>query len=368
MSVYNIIWADDELNDLLREGTPLDKTVSLTFDDDEFIIHKAYKATDVEELLLQNKAGFFDAVITDANYNESKTSILDNQDNSGLAYIIGLIQKKEKEPRFDLLYYLFTGRTETEAMGSFRGSERFCRQFVKGETWFSKSDISYRKLLKDYIKNDIDERQSPDCNLKVRYNRELKIAQNIMEECTGVYIQKLNEKVFSWIKDFSTDDKSKKYISNLAEMRKVIEEIFIDAVDNKFVPPIYNVSDRINVSGIANYLEQGYYYCKPSKDSVENINTKYHFYEMKGRKSDDNRVVPQSVAMMLTGAIKVLHMANHPVPPSISSFLSVFYSLMAFLDLYQQLKKQVKNVEQAYYTDDELSYGEMQTWKKYHLK
>ena len=96
MNVYNIIWADDELNDFLKKGTPLDKTVSLTLGDDEFIIHKAYKATDVEELLLQNKAGFFDAVITDANYNESKTIILDNQDNSGLAYIIGLIQKKKK--------------------------------------------------------------------------------------------------------------------------------------------------------------------------------------------------------------------------------------------------------------------------------
>lgn len=367
MNVYNIIWADDELNDFLKKGTPLDKTVSLTLGDDEFIIHKAYKATDVEELLLQNKAGFFDAVITDANYNESKTIILDNQDNSGLAYIIGLIQKKEKEPRFDLPYYLFTGRTETEAMGSFRGSERFCRQFVKGKTWFSKLDISYSKLLINYIKNDIDERQSPDYNLKVRYNRELEIAQIIMECTNGFHIQRLNEKVFSWVKDFSTDDKSEKYISNLAEMRKVIEEIFIDAVQNKFVPPIYNVSGKINVSGIANYLEQGYYYCKPSKDGVENTNKPYHFYEMMGRLSD-NRVVPQSVAMILTGAIKVLHMANHPVPPSISSFLSVFYSLMAFLDLYQQLKKQARNVEQAYYTDELKTNADMQMWKKYHLK
>ena len=108
---------------------------------------------------------------------------------------------------------------------------------MKGKTWFSKLDISYSKLLINYIKNDIDERQSPDYNLKVRYNRELEIAQIIMECTNGFHIQRLNEKVFSWVKDFSTDDKSEKYISNLAEMRKVIEEIFIDAVQNKFVPP-----------------------------------------------------------------------------------------------------------------------------------
>ena len=79
MNVYNIVWADDEIDDLLDSET-IAELESKGFK----IVGKAHDGEELESLL--KKPEMVDAVIVDANFNESAVEIGSERDTSGLDY------------------------------------------------------------------------------------------------------------------------------------------------------------------------------------------------------------------------------------------------------------------------------------------
>lgn len=76
MNVYNIVWADDEIDDLLDDET-VDELKEQGFN----IVGMAHNGKELEQLL--EKPKMVDAVIVDANFNESDTHISSERDTSG---------------------------------------------------------------------------------------------------------------------------------------------------------------------------------------------------------------------------------------------------------------------------------------------
>ena len=90
MNVYNIVWADDEIDDLLDSET-ITELESKGFK----IVGQAHDGEELEALL--NKPEMIDAVIVDANFNESDVEIGSERDTSGLDYARSLYTHKLKK-------------------------------------------------------------------------------------------------------------------------------------------------------------------------------------------------------------------------------------------------------------------------------
>lgn len=75
MNVYNLVWADDEIDDILDSET-ITELESQGFK----IVGLAHDGEELEALL--RKPEMIDAVIVDANFNESDVEISSERDTS----------------------------------------------------------------------------------------------------------------------------------------------------------------------------------------------------------------------------------------------------------------------------------------------
>ena len=101
--MYNIIWADDEIDDLLDEDTIEDlksngfKVLGMAHDGQEL------------ELYLDQYSEMVDAVIVDANFNESDMEIKSERDTSGLTFARSLYTHKLSK---SVPFFIFTNRSD----------------------------------------------------------------------------------------------------------------------------------------------------------------------------------------------------------------------------------------------------------------
>ena len=114
-NVYNIVWADDEIDDILDNDTIND------LKDKGFnIVGMAHDGEELERLL--NYPDQVDAVIVDANFNESDTAIESERDTSGLDYARGLYIHKLKRR---IPFFLFTNRSDELLKGIYKDNPKF---------------------------------------------------------------------------------------------------------------------------------------------------------------------------------------------------------------------------------------------------
>ena len=102
MNVYNIVWADDEIDDLLDDET-VDELKEQGFN----IVGMAHNGKELEQLL--EKPKMVDAVIVDANFNESDTHISSERDTSGLTYARSIYTHMLKR---SIPFFLLTNRAD----------------------------------------------------------------------------------------------------------------------------------------------------------------------------------------------------------------------------------------------------------------
>ena len=98
MNVYNIVWADDEIDDFLDDAYQEDLR-NIGFE----IVGKARNGLELEKCLVQENQ--IDAVIVDANFNEASQSINSERDISGLIYARSMYLHKLKRK---IPFFLFT--------------------------------------------------------------------------------------------------------------------------------------------------------------------------------------------------------------------------------------------------------------------
>lgn len=169
MNVYNIVWADDEIDDLLEITSAGLKEKGFN------IVGVAHDGQELEHLL--ERPELVDAVIVDANFNESDTHIDSERDTSGLNYARGIYVHKLKRR---IPFFLLTNRNDELLNEIYQYNPDFLNDFPRHKRWFKKSDNEDFDRMFDEIKKTVDESKSTNFIIRNRYNLELNAASLLM--------------------------------------------------------------------------------------------------------------------------------------------------------------------------------------------
>lgn len=267
-NVYNIIWADDEI-DMLIDEREIESLKEKGFN----LLGVARNGIELKQLMKDNNT--IDAVIVDANFNETDTRIISERDTSGLTYARSLYQHYDKKMPF----FLYTGRSEELLKDIYQYNQAFLADFPRHERWFSKNHREeYDKML-DKIKQVVDEVNSPRFILRNRYALELRAASLFDAEDT--------------ILDFLVHD----YTNTLVEIvepfviiRRITECLFDQCARLKLIPPIND-----NINGTSKYFKFSEY----KKDKVI-------LYRMLG-----TPLMPKPMAVALDYMVDITQDASH---------------------------------------------------------
>lgn len=271
MNVYNIIWADDEidaiLSDIVRE-----RLKSKGFK----IVGEAHDGEELETLLAQN-VGVVDAVIVDANFNESSVFADNERDTSGLDYARSLYVHRcgHKIP-----FFLFTNRSDELLQEIYCSNPKFLEDFPRHKRWFNKSGQGEKDEMFEEIKKAVEEQNTPEFLIRNKYFYELNAAS-----------------IIDGVQEFFFEVLLMDYKGTLADMRepfisvrRCIEKGFALADKAAIIPPI---SEDIN--GTAAYL---FHECYKNKEGVI-------LYRMQ------EQIMPKPVASSLRYVVSIVQDGSH---------------------------------------------------------
>lgn len=169
MNVYNIVWADDEIDDLLDSET-IAELESKGFK----IVGKAHDGEELESLL--KKPEMVDAVIVDANFNEAAVEIGSERDTSGLDYARSLFLHTLKQ---SIPFFLFTNRSDELLREIYKHNPKFLDDFPRHKRWFNKSAQGEYDELFESIKTTVEAMNSPHFILRNKFSNEFEAAKLI---------------------------------------------------------------------------------------------------------------------------------------------------------------------------------------------
>lgn len=242
MNVYNIVWADDEIDDFLDESY-IEDLRSIGFE----IVGKARNGYELEKCLKQENQ--IDAVIVDANFNEALQSTNNEHDISGLIYARSLyLHRLEKK----IPFYLFTNRTDELLHEITKDNPSYLEDFPRHKRWFSKYLREERDEMFETIKKDVDDINSAGFIIRNRLKEELNAATLIEDAKDFIY-------------EFSTrdiEDSLSEMVEPFVRARRIVEQIFTQLEKMCIIP---SVSDDFN--GTANYFLYNAY---SKKDKIYN--------------------------------------------------------------------------------------------------
>lgn len=240
MSVYNIIWADDDIDQLLTD----EDIEELRAEGFRFV---AVARNGYELKARMDEQPHVDAVIVDANFNESNDMTTHERDVTGLQYARGLFNQHHKK----IPFFLFTGRSDELLKEKFQDNyDEFIKDFPRHKRWFNKT-LGERDQLFEEIKRTVEEIKSPGFIINNRYEEELEAADS------------LGEKYGRFVRDVLLADQKNDF-DGISEpfvlMRKGIEKAFSQCAQLCLIPPI---ADNFKLT--INYFVYGKY--GPKKDS-----------------------------------------------------------------------------------------------------
>lgn len=274
MNVYNIVWADDEIDDLLDDDT-VDELKEQGFN----IIGKAHNGKELEQLL--KKPETVDAVIVDANFNESDTHIESERDTSGLTYARSIYTHMLKRT---IPFFLLTNRADELLREIYQYNPDFLDDFPRYKRWFKKSDMAEYNSMFDEIKKTVNESKSTNFIVRNRYQHELNAASLI--DGTDDFILEF------LVRDY--DNTLTEIKEPFVSVRRSVEKVFGRCETMKLIPPI---SD--NTNGTAAYFLKNKYTLKEA--------TEYKtYFEMLG-----NDIMSKPLAQSLKYIVDITQDASH---------------------------------------------------------
>lgn len=274
MNVYNIVWADDDIEVILSD----DKKIFLEKSGFN-VVGIAHNGKELEDIL--DNHNNVDAVIIDANFNEDDDQVYDIHDTSGLDYARSLysIKLKRKIP-----FFLYTARVDEMIFDRYKHTQ-FLDDFPRYKRWFNKCDNEFEDML-DEIKKAVDEINSPYYIVRNKFRYELDAAS-------------LLPGVEEFVTEFLVDDYTNKIedmIEPFVRVRKTIEKIFGQCEKKGLIPPISN-----NTNGTSDYFKYGTY--REKDDSTGKFKYLY--------KTLDKRLMPKPLALSLSYIVDVTQDASH---------------------------------------------------------
>lgn len=230
-TVYNIVWADDEVDTLLSE-----KMENLR-DEGFNVIAKAHTADELESIVENNNK--IDAVIFDFNFPEHDNETLEERDCSGFdkaRHIYNLVCKRK------IPFFLYTKRNDEFIRSAYAHNPKALDDFPRNERWFFKGP-DYDKMKKE-IKETINEHKSASFIVRNKYREALYCAK---------VVNKANDKLFMFLladQNNTLGEINEPFVT----LRKMIEGVFVMLEEKNLIPPISK-----DTNGTSKYLEYGGY-------------------------------------------------------------------------------------------------------------
>lgn len=223
-NVYNIIWADDDIDALKDRYEKRFTKNGLS------IIGIAHNGEELEQQLSE-KIDFVDAVIVDANFNETEVDIDDERDTSGLTFTRTHLLKVYPNTPF----ILFTQREDELINKKYQNIHaKFLQEFPRHRRWFHKNDDDELIEMFDSIKEEVDDRNSDQFRIRQKYRKEFEAAKSIPNA---------ENLLFKGIQSELTGDLSNgAIIECFTPIRMICENIIDQCQEREYIPYISSLN------------------------------------------------------------------------------------------------------------------------------
>jgi len=202
MKLYNIVWADDEVDDILVEDVIEDLK-----EQQVNIVGTARNGEKLQQIM-HDKITEIDAVIVDANFDADSNKPEDERVISGLRRAFELHRMYNEREHRNIPFYLYTARKKSILLGNEKFDKDDIRTmrklFEDPQRWFEKDEPISRVVTK--IKMDVDEINTPEFQLRQKYAPEISIcpkyATSIIKVASVIKANITNdETVFNMMRD-----------------------------------------------------------------------------------------------------------------------------------------------------------------------
>lgn len=230
-TVYNIVWADDEIDSLLSEKT------EYLHDEGFNLIAKVHTADELQRVIVKNDK--IDAVISDFNFGEHDNDTLEERDCSGFdkaRHIYDMVCEKK------IPFFLYTKRSDEFIRSTYKNNPKALDDFKRHERWFFKGPEFYKMMNK--IKDAVVENKRPSFIVRNKYHEALNCA---------TLNRKANEELFPLLLA-EHENCLEQFSEPFVTCRKIIEEVFKQCEECKLIPPISE-----DVNGTSKYFSMDKY-------------------------------------------------------------------------------------------------------------
>lgn len=322
-NVYNIIWADDDID-------ALEKRYERRFNDNHlFIIGRAHNGEELERVLSE-KINYVDAVIIDANFNESEVSVDDERDTSGLTYVRTRLLKEYPS----IPFFLFTQRADELIKERYRNTHKFRDEFPRHKRWFMKNDDDELQEMFESIVNEVNYRNSDQFRIRNNFKKEFAAAKLIADaernlEKGLLYTYEGN----SWkdVQDFFNP------------ARKIVERIMEKCEEMQILPP------KTSLNNASRYFSGRDVFIGLKEDIMPKPLAESLFYFLKITQDGSHDTNDMSL-----GVDKYVRENQN-----LNLYLSILYIAMDLLIWFEKVRKQYENNDKPLWKDKYIYEGKV---------
>ena len=232
-NVYNVIWADDEIDSLRRDKS----VVSVMESQNVKLLDFAHTSSELKEILTE-KEDMVDAVITDGNFDKKRTTNFNDRSTSGISDVLTFISEFNRKRTIP--FFLYSGKKKLLKEKFTDGELDYFEQ--RGRI-FEKGNLD-KMLIK--IKEEVDYINSTQFRIRNKYAKEFEAAK-LIEGAT----ENIERALLYLYEDCSWKD-TQDYFN---PARKIVERIIDSCIEMNLLPPhiSLNTAQKILQGALSDY-------------------------------------------------------------------------------------------------------------------
>lgn len=232
-NVYNVIWADDEIDSLRRDKS----VVSVMESQNVNLLDFAHTSSELKEILTE-KEDMVDAVITDGNFDKKRTINFNDRSTSGISDVLTFISEFNRKRIIP--FFLYSGKKKLLKEKFTDGELDYFEQ--RGRI-FEKGNLD-KMLIK--IKEEVDYVNSAQFRIRNKYAKEFESAKLIDDAERNL------EKGLLYLYEGDSWKDTQDYFN---PARKIVERIIDSCIEMKLLPPhiSLNTAQKILQGALSDY-------------------------------------------------------------------------------------------------------------------
>lgn len=232
-NVYNVIWADDEIDSFCRDKS----VVSVMESQNVKLLDFAHTSSELKEILME-KEDMVDAVITDGNFDKKRTINFNDRSTSGISDVLTFISEFNRKRIIP--FFLYSGKKKLLKEKFTDGELDYFEQ--RGRI-FEKGNLD-KMLIK--IKEEVDYINSVQFRIRNKYRKEFEAAKLIEGAIENI------ERGLLYLYEDSSWKDIQDYFN---PARKIVERIMDRCIEMNILPPhiSLNTAQKILQGTLSDY-------------------------------------------------------------------------------------------------------------------